>query len=320
MKKIITILLIILNILTSHCQTYKELIQKADSSYNGKKYITSKEYFEKAFKLEQKNPNHLYNGACSASLSNDTKKAFHWLNSSIDNGYVNLNHLRKDSDLDALHSKKGWNKLTSKLEQKVALIEANYDKPLQKELLSIFEEDQNIRKEFMLIYKEYGSGSKKVDSIGKIMNYKDSLNLIKVIRILEDRGWVSKEIVGAQANQTLFLVVQHSAIKTQLKYLPMMRDAVKKGNAQAGSLALLEDRIALREGRKQIYGSQVSLNPTTKKYYISPLEDPDNVDKRRAEVGLGPLADYVKNWDVLWNVETYKKELPELEKLEKTKK
>ena len=31
---------------------------------------------------------------------------------------------------------------------------------------------------------------------------------------------------------------------------------------------------------------------------VSPLEDPDNVDKRRAEVGLGPLADYVSNWNI----------------------
>jgi hypothetical protein len=34
-------------------------------------------------------------------------------------------------------------------------------------------------------------------------------------------------------------------------------------------------------------------------------------------VGLGPLADYAKNWNITWNVEEYKKHPPETEKPEK---
>ena len=92
-----------------------------------------------------------------------------------------------------------------------------------------------------------------------------------------------------------------------------MRDAVKKGNAKANSLALLEDRVALRQGKRQIYGSQISRNPESGESYVSPLQDPDNVDKRRAEVGLGTLQEYVSNWNITWDVEKYKKEFPELE-------
>ena len=92
-----------------------------------------------------------------------------------------------------------------------------------------------------------------------------------------------------------------------------MREAVKNKNANSSSLALLEDRVALREGRKQMYGSQIGYDDKTNKSYVLPLEDPDNVDKRRAEVGLGLLSDYVKRWDIIWDVEEYKKQLPELE-------
>jgi hypothetical protein len=99
-----------------------------------------------------------------------------------------------------------------------------------------------------------------------------------------------------------------------------MREAVKKGNANSSSLALLEDRVAIREGRKQIYGSQIGTNPTTKEQYVLPLEDPDNVDKRRSEVGLGAIAEYVAYWNITWNVEQYKKDLPEIEKLSKSQK
>lgn len=90
----------------------------------------------------------------------------------------------------------------------------------------------------------------------------------------------------------------------------------KNGNANPGNLAYLEDRVALREGRKQIYGSQAAKNKKTNKMYISPMIDPDNVDKRRAEVGLGTIAEYATKLNIVWNLEEYKKELPEMEKLE----
>ena len=82
------------------------------------------------------------------------------------------------------------------------------------------------------------------------------------------------------------------------------------------AIALLEDRVALRKGKKQIYGSQIGIyeNGT---YYVDDLEDPDNVDKRRAEVGLGPLAAYIQHWNLTWNVDDYKNQLPEIEKRHK---
>lgn len=93
----------------------------------------------------------------------------------------------------------------------------------------------------------------------------------------------------------------------------MMREAVKNKKAEPNALALLEDRVALGEGRRQIYGSQIGRDEQTQKHYVLPLEDPDNVDQRRAEVGLEPLADYVKSWDIVWNVEEYKEQLPAIE-------
>ena len=219
-----------------------------------------------------------------------------------------------------LHSEKKWVELTEKLQKKLDLLEASYDKPLQKELLEIYKDDQEIRNQYISAQKKYGYQGKEMDSLGKIMVLKDSLNLIRILKILDEKGWVGKDKVGQQANSTLFLVIQHSDLKVQQKYLPMMKEAVKKGNANSSSLALLEDRIALREGRKQIYGSQIGTNTATKTQYVLPLEDPDNVDKRRYEVGLGTLADYVKNWNMTWNIEQYKKDLPEIEEMSKPKK
>jgi hypothetical protein len=97
----------------------------------------------------------------------------------------------------------------------------------------------------------------------------------------------------------------------------MMREAVSKGNAKASSLALLEDRVALRKGQKQIYGSQIGRDQETGEYYVLPLIDPDNVDQRRAKVGLGTIQDYISNWGMTWDVEAYKKKLPEIEAKQK---
>lgn len=319
MKKLIAFFFITMNIGLMQSQTYKEFVAKGDASYRAKDYKGSVAYYENAFKMEHKLSSDLYNGACAAALNHDDEKAFKWLDLAIANGYENITHIKKDTDLESLHNKKEWTKTLDKLQKQIDILSANYDKPLQKELLEIYTEDQGIRGDFMKIYKDPNSDKKKIDSIGKLMRKKDSINLIKVIKILDEKGWVGKDVVGAQANQTLFLVIQHSDLKYQQKYLPMMREAVKKGNANPGNLAYLEDRVALREGRRQIYGSQSSKNKMTNKLHISPMIDPDNVDKRRAEVGLGTMAEYAAKMNIEWNLEAYKKELPEIEKLENIK-
>ena len=294
--------------LTYSQKSYKDLIGDADKFYRDKEYVKSVEVYKQAFKIEEKNGSNLYDAACSAALAGNKKMAFQWLNNAMDNGWINIHHMKQDKDLISLHNEKKWNKLLSAMQKIVDVKEANYDKPLQAKLLEIYNDDQPIRQEYIAARKTYGHKSSQVDSLGKIMLYKDSVNLIKVKQILDTHGWVGPDKVGNQANQTLFLVIQHSDLKTQQQYLPMMREAVKNKNASGSSLALLEDRVALGEGRKQIYGSQIGSDRETNKSYIFPLEDPDHVDERRAKVGLGPLADYVKRWDIIWDVEAYKKE------------
>ena len=141
----------------------------------------------------------------------------------------------------------------------------------------------------------------------------DSITLTKVIKVLDSRGWLGSDIIGNLGNRTLFLAIQHSDLKTQEKYLPLMREAVQKGNASPSNFAYLVDRVALGQGKKQLYGSQLVRDLVTGEHYISPLDDPDNVDMRRTELGLGKLQDYVSPLGMTWNIEEYKKKLPEIE-------
>ena len=233
MKKI-TFLALFAVIVTSYGQNYEDLIKKADSCYEAKNYKLSTSFFEKAFKSKPESKKNFYNASCAASLANDKKNSLKWLEIAVNNGFNSVDHIKSDTDLDNVRKEKKFKKIINNLEESIALIEANYDKLLQKELIEIFKEDQDIRNKYVVAQKTYGYESKEVDSLGKIMLLKDSLNLIKIVKILDEKGWVGKDKVGQQANTTLFLVIQHSDLKVQQKYLPMMREAAKKGNADAG--------------------------------------------------------------------------------------
>jgi hypothetical protein len=274
---------------------YAELTKEAWKLYEEKEYLMSAQKYAEAFTaLGGKGiVNDRYNAACSWALANEIDSAFVQLFKIAQNGnYTNLGHITTDTDLNSLHNDKKWNEVIEIVKSNKEKTEVNLDKILVAILDTIYQNDQKYRKESVLDWKT--------------INYYDSINLVKVKKILDERGWLGADIVGVQGNTTLFLVIQHSDYETRQKYLPMMREAVENGNARASSLALLEDRVALEKGEKQIYGSQIAGNSESG-YFVRPLIDPDNVDKRRAEVGLVPIQDYVSRWGIVWDVEEFKK-------------
>lgn len=36
-------------------------------------------------------------------------------------------------------------------------------------------------------------------------------------------------------------------------------------------------------------------------YFVAPLKDPNKVNERRAQVGLGKIEDYVSRWNITWD-------------------
>lgn len=192
---------------------------------------------------------------------------------------------------------------------------------LIRQLDSIGRLDQVYRGQINDIRNHFAGDSLKLkDTLGKhfeLINKVDSLNLITVSAIIDQYGWLSIDEIGEAANSALFMVIQHADLKTQEKYLPIMRIAAKNKKLKASSLALLEDRIAMFQGRKQIYGSQVAWNMQTNKYTIMPMIDPDHVDTRRADIGLGSYTTYLIDMGIVWDVEKYKKDLPQIEEWHK---
>jgi hypothetical protein len=190
----------------------------------------------------------------------------------------------------------------------VANGQTNLNKPLVAVLDTIYNEDQSDRLIIDSLAKEFGWQSKQMDSLLRKMSHQDSINLVKVKGIIDTYGWLGPDEVGKQGAQTIFLVIQHADSLTQTTYLPVLRDAVKKGKARPQDLALLEDRILTKQGKEQVYGSQVRINEKTGKYEFFPIKDESNVNKRRASVGLPPIEEYAKYFDIIYVLPKTKKQ------------
>jgi hypothetical protein len=134
--------------------------------------------------------------------------------------------------------------------------------------------------------------------------------------ILDTEGWPSKDIIGEQGNLTICNVLQHSDNEVRAKYLPMMREAVKMKKLQPWLLARAEDRLATDREELQVYGGQIKYYPETKSFNVWPIVDPENVDKRRAEISLEPIAQFLRNrrTPLEWNLREQIKRTEEFEK------
>lgn len=160
----------------------------------------------------------------------------------------------------------------------------------------------------------YGAESIEYEEQQLIYEKNHVINEKKVKNILDNYGWPKKEMIGEQGNWTICNVIQHSDNEIRIKYLPMMREAVKEKKLEPRFLVRAEDRIATERGDLQIYGGQMKYYPETKSFNVWPVLDPINVDKRRAEIGLEPIAEFLKNrFDFEWNLEEQIKRSEEFE-------
>ena len=183
-------------------------------------------------------------------------------------------------------------------------------KSIAKQLERIFKKDQSIRNKYLK--KNYPIGSKNHIAIAKEMQEVDSLNLIEVRSIVDQHGWLGQDKVGYLGNKSLFFVIQHADVETQLDYLPQMIEALAQGYLEKYQMAYLIDRISLREKRLLMFGSEVRQDTESNAYYLTPTWGIETLDYRRELVDLKPMEAYLKGYNIEWNPETYSKNLPEL--------
>lgn len=159
---------------------------------------------------------------------------------------------------------------------------------LRRQLLEMVEGDERVRAELAATGELFQGYAPKMAEV-------HHRNAEELGTIIERHGWPGRSLVGEDGTNAAWLILQHAigCPELQRRCLPLLREAVARGEAAAAQAAYLEDRIRFFERRPQRYGTQFDWD---KHGQMSPylLEDPDRVDEYRRAVGLSPLAERVE--------------------------
>ena len=159
------------------------------------------------------------------------------------------------------------------------------DDALRRELLALAAEDARVRAELAADGTLFDGYHPRMEAVHR-------RNADRLRALVAAHGWPLRSRVGDDGAEAAWLVVQHAIGEPPLlrESLAHLRDAAARGEAPAWQAAMLEDRIAVLEGRPQRYGTQLEHDadgwprPCT-------TEDPDGLDERRRAVGLEPMAE-----------------------------
>lgn len=107
--------------------------------------------------------------------------------------------------------------------------------------------------------------------------------------IVKMQGWPTISTVGSEASQAAWLLVQHAPNLQFMEQCLELMEALPKDEVSPANIAYLKDRVLMMNGKPQIYGTQ--FQGSGKDMHVYPIEDAENVDERRANVGLGTFAE-----------------------------
>jgi hypothetical protein len=166
---------------------------------------------------------------------------------------------------------------------------------LIRQLITMAEQEQQARDVFDSLINEKGWRSPEGQEASRQANLIDSVNMVQLEEIIAKNGWPGRSKVGGQAALAAFVILQHAPVDKQEQYLPLLEAAATNHDVERYHLAMLQDRILMRREKPQKYGTQLWNDPSNGKLGLYPIEDSANVDQRRTEVGLPPLADYIRS-------------------------
>ncbi|MDX8339128.1 DUF6624 domain-containing protein [Draconibacterium sp. IB214405] len=130
------------------------------------------------------------------------------------------------------------------------------------------------------------------DGYNKEMQQLHNNNARALNEIIDAIGLPTIAKVGDEANEAAWLIIQHAIALPAFmkKCAKLLEVAVREKNADPVSLAYLSDRIAVFEGKPQLYGTQFDwdnngeLSPNT-------FDDRNKVNERRKLLGLNTLEE-----------------------------
>jgi len=117
----------------------------------------------------------------------------------------------------------------------------------------------------------------------------DTVVLARLRTLAATRGsvWPTRSVVGAAGVRAVWVLAQRDTALQRVALHRMMESGPDE--ALPADVAVLEDRVRLQSGRKQLYGSQLRMIDGSIPMTM-PIEDSAHVDMRRDAAGLPPLA------------------------------
>ena len=121
----------------------------------------------------------------------------------------------------------------------------------------------------------------------------DYVRALRLEQIVEEHGWPTFAMVSEDGSTAAWVIAQHADfdVDLQFRFLSLVEAAVEDGQADVTEMAYLWDRVAVNRDLPQRYGSQVRCRQG-EPMPATPIEDADEVDLRRAEVGMSSLDVY----------------------------
>ena len=167
------------------------------------------------------------------------------------------------------------------------------------------DKDQEIRR---ILIDSIGIDSPNAGPYIKRMMDIDVDNQKKIGMILNKYGWIGQSKIGAKAAEAFFYTIQHADTTLMMKWFPEFKRLADIGEADKVECAMMEDRLLMRKGKKQIYGTQATVFRDDKKVAIWPIEDPKNVNERRKKIGFSMTVE--ENADRLKAIYNENEQLP----------
>ncbi len=121
----------------------------------------------------------------------------------------------------------------------------------------------------------------------------DRKHTSRMKELVANIGWPSISKIGSVGSSAAWLLVQHADrdVEFQKQCLALMK-LVPEGDIDRGDIAYLEDRVRVNCHEPQLYGTQ--FNEVEGKQVLREIENPEGVDARRLQMGLGTLQEGIE--------------------------
>lgn len=157
---------------------------------------------------------------------------------------------------------------------------------------SLYAIDQNMQ-QAIISASQNNATQPELQRLEKLKDEIFQKNIPLLKEILKKNGLPTYKLVGKKSSDNFMVMANHSFadIAFQKEVIHLANKETAEKSISGNQLALLTDKMLLKSGQKQIFGTQCTYKNGVA--IAQPIANEKNVDKRRKKAGLTPLATYL---------------------------